>query len=313
MNQFFQDVWQGLNTAPKHLSSKYFYDEKGDKLFQDIMDCPEYYLTRCELEIFTKQTARLSALILSRFREFDLVEMGAGDCFKSIHLLNDLQARNANFTYYPIDISKNVIAQLNRKLPKAVPGLKMRGLNGEYFDMLEKAHELSDRNKVILFLGSSIGNFPYDETAGFFKELRTHLQPGDLMIIGFDLKKDPKVILDAYNDKGGITRNFNLNLLHRINNELDADFDVNQFDHCPEYDENTGACKSYLKSRSQQRVRIGEEGWVHFSEGERIYMEISQKYTVEQTDQLAHQTGFAPVHHFFDSKEWFLDTAWQCV
>lgn len=313
MNQFFQDVWQGLNAMPKQLHSKYFYDADGDRLFQEIMNCPEYYLTRCELEIFTQQTGRLAQLILDRFKEFDLVELGAGDCFKSIHLLKELQTRNATFTYYPIDISTNVITQLGKKLPKTVPGLQVHGLNGEYFDMLEKAKQLSDRNKVILFLGSSIGNFPFDETAPFFKELRTHLLTGDMLLIGFDLQKDPDVILDAYNDKGGITKRFNLNLLKRINKELDADFDIDQFEHCPTYDEATGACKSYLKSVAKQRVRIGEEGWIHFDKDEPIYMEISQKYTVTQTDDMAKETGFAPVQHFFDSKEWFLDTIWQCV
>jgi len=165
----------------------------------------------------------------------------------------------------------------------------------------------------VLFLGSSIGNFPLEETEGFLRELRKHLMPGDLLITGFDLKKDPQIILNAYNDKGGITKAFNLNLLKRINNDLDADFDIDMFEHCPTYDETTGACKSYLKSRINQRVRIGEEGWIYFDKGELTYMEISQKYTVEQTDHFATSTGFEPIYHLMDSKGWFLDAVWKCI
>ncbi len=311
MNQFFQDVWRGLNATPKYLESKYFYDEKGDKLFQEIMDCPEYYLTRCELEIFSKQTSHLADSILHSMKNFDVVELGAGDATKSSYLLQHLLERGVDFTYYPIDISSNVISNLHKQLPQRMPGLQIRGLNGEYFSMLEEVKSISNRNKVVLFLGSSIGNIPFEQTRGFLNCLTEHLIPGDLMLIGFDLKKDPVTILAAYNDKGGITREFNLNLLRRINKELDADFDPELFEHCPVYDETMGACRSYLKSVKQQRVRIGEVGWVHFEEGETIFMEISQKYTVEQINELAADAGFKPVQYFYDSQNRFLDAIWQ--
>jgi len=312
MNDFFNDVWRGLNATPKYLQSKYFYDEEGDEIFREIMNSPEYYLTRCELEIFSKQTSGLTAAIVDNFNDFDLVELGAGDCMKSIYLLRYLMQQRLQFTYYPIDISKNVISQLNEKLPAELPGIAIHGLNGEYFDMLEKAKEISKKRKVIMFLGSSIGNIPFDSTAGFLAELKKHISPGDLVLIGFDLKKDPAIILPAYNDKGGITRRFNLNLLKRINKDLDADFDISRFKHSPEYNEATGACKSYLESLDKQRVRIGEEGWIHFDEGEKIFMEISQKYTIEQVESLAVTAGFKQLQHFTDSKGWFLDTVWMC-
>jgi L-histidine Nalpha-methyltransferase len=311
-NEFFQDVWTGLRGTPKSLSSKYFYNEAGDKIFQEIMDCDEYYLTRCELEIFTQQSDSLIAPLLHGLKDFDVVELGAGDCYKSIHLLRSLVKHNASFTYYPIDISSNVITQLKKRLPSILPGLQMTGLNGDYFDMLEEAKLLSDKNKVVLFLGSSIGNIPFEETVSFLRAMRSHLRKGDLVLIGFDLKKDPQTILNAYNDKEGITRRFNLNLLQRINDELDADFRLDQFEHCPTYDEKTGACKSYLKSLKKQRVRIGEEGWIRFEKDELIYMEVSQKYTVEQTDAMAMAAGFSPVNHFYDSKNWFVDALWRC-
>ena len=178
--------------------------------------------------------------------------------------------------------------------------------------MLEKATTLSNKMKVVLFLGSNIGNVPLDKAAHFCKSLRKYLAPADLVLIGFDLKKDPHVVLAAYNDKSGYTRNFNLNLLTRINEELHGDFILDNFRHYPTYDPSTGACKSYLVSTTHHTVNIADESFT-FKEGEPIFMEISQKYTVEQTDELARQSGFIPVNHLFDSKGWFLDAVWQCV
>jgi len=312
MNKFYEDVIKGLSAGSKYLESKYFYDAVGDKLFQEIMDCPEYYPTRCEMEIFSGQADTLSALFRSYNSDFDLVELGAGDATKSIHLLRQLLADNASFTYYPIDISSNVIKQLREKLPVQLPGIKVEGLNGEYFNMLEKQKTVSGKPRIVLFLGSNIGNIPSDKVDAFCTEMRSHLSKGDLVLIGFDLKKDPRTVLAAYNDKGGITRRFNLNLLRRINDELGADFDLSKFEHYPVYDPGTGACKSYLVSLAEQRVCIGDTECFNFHEGEPIHTEISQKYTVEQTDQLATQCGFKPVRHIFDTKHWFLDTIWEC-
>lgn len=313
MNKFYQDVIRGLSSPSKYLESKYFYDAVGDKLFQDIMECPEYYPTRCEMEIFSKQTGVLSSLLGRHYSDFELVELGAGDATKSIHLLRLLLAENATFTYYPIDISANVIKYLETKLPLQLPGLKVKGLNGEYFEMLERQKRESSKPKIVLFLGSNIGNIPADGVERFCKELRSHLNAGDLALIGFDLKKDPRTILAAYNDKGGITKRFNLNLLRRINDELGADFDIKKFEHYPVYDPGTGACKSYLVSLAEQRVCVGDTECFDFKEGEPIHTEISQKYTVEQTNDIAANCGFKPISHLYDSRHWFLDAIWECV
>ncbi len=310
MDEFLKEIWAGLTANPKYLPSKYFYDKTGDELFVQIMDCPEYYLTRCELEIFTKQGGDMAIAIQDRLKTFDVVELGAGDCTKSKHLLKALLAQDTDFTYYPIDISANVISNLEEQLPQELQGLKVQGLNGEYFAMLESLGTLSARNKVVLFLGSNIGNIPIDDTTGFLKQLGSYLAPGDLLLTGFDLKKDPAVILAAYNDKGGITRRFNLNLLQRINDTFGADLNLAQFEHLPVYDEQTGACKSYLVSNKDQQSHIGNAGSVTFGAGERILMEISQKYTAAQTDAFAIATGFAPTAYFTDSKGWFLDALW---
>jgi len=211
----------------------------------------------------------------------------------------------------PIDISANVISYLNDTLPITLPGLQVAGLNGDYFDMLKKAASISDRRKVVLFLGSNIGNMLPADAEGFCRELRNNLSPGDMVLIGVDLKKNPKTVLAAYNDKGGITKRFNLNLLVRINRELHADFDLSKFEHYPTYDPETGACKSYLISTQDQQVKIGHEN-ICFMKDEYIFMEISQKYTVMQTNQMAENSGFKPMNLFFDSKKWFVDAVWMC-
>jgi len=306
---FFDDVIHGLRSVPRRLHSKYFYDAVGDKLFQDLMNCKEYYPTRCELEIFSKKTADIGRALIGDGDSFDLIELGAGDAMKSTFLLKYLLEQKAGFTYLPIDISANVISYLNAALPATLPGLKITGLNGDYFDMLEKAASLSNKRKVVLFLGSNIGNMSIIEAGAFLKRLRDHLNPGDMLLVGMDLKKNPKTVLAAYNDKGGITKRFNLNLLARINRELGADFNIKQFDHYPTYDPDTGACKSYLVSLADQQVKIGDET-IHFLKDECIFMEISQKFTIEQTDQIAINNGFKPVNRFFDRKKWFIDVIW---
>jgi len=311
LETFYDDVIEGLQSVPKRLNSKYFYDANGDKLFQELMECPEYYPTKCELEIFAEKTADLAASVIADGDAFDLIELGAGDAMKSTWLLKYLLKQKIDFTYLPIDISGNVINYLTVGLPLSLPGLQVTGLNGEYFEMLNKAASLSGRRKVVMFLGSNIGNMPVNEAVGFCRELRNHLAPGDRVIIGFDLKKSPKTILAAYNDQGGITKKFNLNLLERINRELNADFDLGQFDHYPMYDPESGACKSYLVSLKDQVVNVDGRENIRFIKDEYIYMEISQKFTIMQTDQMAENTGFRPVDRFFDSKKWFVDTIWM--
>ncbi|WP_295767627.1 L-histidine N(alpha)-methyltransferase [uncultured Mucilaginibacter sp.] len=307
--QFCDDVIAGLKAVPKFLQPKYFYDSAGDEIFQQIMGSNEYYPTDCELEIFTQQTQELAKAMIADDSPFDLIELGAGDAMKSTHLLRHLLNESADFRYVPIDISGHVINYLKETLPVTLPGLQLIGLTGEYFHMLKEAAELSPRRKVVLFLGSNIGNMPVSDAQQFCIELRNHLAKGDSVLMGVDLKKNPKTILAAYNDAEGHTRNFNLNLLTRINSELGANFDLSKFEHYPTYDPETGACKSYLISLADQQVSLCNQT-VTFTKDEYIYMEISQKYTLGQTDYMASVSGFKPVQHFFDSKKWFVDAIW---
>ena len=308
--QFLQDTLNGLQSDPKIMHSKYFYDAAGDRIFQQIMEMEEYYLTNAEMEILQYQASQIAEAISTDQTPFDLIELGAGDATKSVHLLKALLDNTLTFSYFPIDISEHVISDLQHNLPKKLPGLDMKGLNGDYFDMIKNATELSDRRKVVLFMGANIGNMSIAEAEKFCKKLKALLSPNDLLIIGFDLKKNPHQILSAYNDKGGITRSFNLNLLQRINKELDGDFNLSNFEHYASYDPASGACKSYLISLKKQIVNIGHTA-IHFAENEYIFMEISQKYALTDIDHLAESSGFKPLQRFFDRHQYFVDAIFK--
>ena len=310
MNQFLTDVLKGLGASPKYLESKYFYDKKGDELFQKIMASDEYYLTNCEMEILKEQKDKIADAVFKDEDKLDVIEFGAGDATKSIYLLKEFCKRQITANYFPIDISENIIGMLKENIPNEIPGLNIQGLHGEYFDMLAEANRISKRKKLVLFLGANIGNFKFDAMPAFCQKLRSLLSEGDMVLIGFDLKKDPKKILAAYNDSEGITSQFNLNLLRRINRELNANFDLNQFEHYATYNPDSGACKSFLISLKEQNVCI-DETTINFKKEETIFMEISQKYSVAQIDEIAVQCGFTPAAHFFDAKRYFVDVIWK--
>lgn len=309
---FLADVLEGLSSSPKKLHSKYFYDEAGDRLFQQIMDMSEYYLTNCELDIFKNKTELLAKSILIDNEPFDLIELGAGDAMKSSFLLENLTKKNIDFTYMPIDISGHILEELDEKFRKDLPELEVITLEGDYFDMLDRAMTISQRRKVVLFLGGNIGNMDLEESNHFCRELRRKLNRSDILLIGFDLKKNPKTILNAYNDSAGITSSFNLNLLIRMNRELEADFDVLNFQHYQTYDPISGACKSYLVSLTEQNVHIGNQIF-RFEENELIDMEISQKFSQDDISKLARDAKFHIIDEIADSKNWFVDSIWQVL
>ena len=309
-DHFLNDVLTGLQSDPKHLSSKYFYDKTGDELFQKIMAMPEYYLTRCELDIFKNKTSELAEAIRFDDQPFDLIELGAGDAMKSTYLLKYLSEKRADFTYMPIDISGNILSVLENNLKDKLPEINIKTLEGEYFQMLKKAMKLSSRRKVILFLGGNIGNMTSKEAEKFCTSLHQLLNSEDIVLIGFDLKKNPFTVLNAYSDKSGITAEFNLNLLTRINRELGGNFDIEQFEHYESYDPITGACRSFLISLKNQQVKIEEET-IDFAENEVIDMEVSQKFSKSDIEYLAEKSGFSISRNISDSKEWFIDSIWK--
>jgi dimethylhistidine N-methyltransferase len=288
--EFKQEVYSGLTNYPKHLSSKYFYDKKGDKLFQDIMAMPTYYLTDCEYEILENYKVKISDLCTGN-ETFDLIELGAGDGKKTKILLKEFNSQNIDFTYVPIDISDNALNQLQNSIKLELPKVNVQPFQGTYFNVLERINYRKNR-KVILFLGSNIGNLEYNQAMAFMKNLQKFMALGDLLFIGFDLKKNPQTILDAYNDQEGVTAAFNKNILSRINVEMNANFDLNKFLHWEVYNPETGTAKSYLVSKIEQIVRINDlDLTINFKAWETIHTEISQKYDDEIIKWLADEAG----------------------
>ncbi len=313
-NTFADDVARGLSGNPKFLSSKYFYDDEGSRLFQEIMKLPEYYLTRAETEIFRTQTQAIFEAFAEGSTAFDLIELGAGDGTKTALLVDYLLAQRADFKYVPIDISSEALNFLTHKFNAQFPDLSIQPEQGDYFRTLETFKSKTDKRKIILFLGSNIGNFSHEQAADFFKSLRVVMNSNDLLFIGFDLQKDPLTILAAYDDAGKVTAAFNTNLLTRINRELGADFSPNDFSHYATYHPIDGAARSFLISRKPQTVFIEALNMrFEFAAWEPIFMEISQKYSLPMIENLAQASGFAVAKYFTDDQNFYTDSLWKPV
>ena len=314
LTQFAQDVLAGLSAVPKALSSKYFYDDEGSRLFQEIMKLPEYYLTGCEEEIFVRQADAIFRSFANGDPAFDLIELGAGDGTKTAILIEHFLSQHADIAYSPIDISQEALDALSDKFTAKFPTLRVNARNGDYFKILRSLSDGSDRRKVLLFLGSNIGNFSRDQSVAFFRGLRDAMGPQDLLFIGFDLQKDPHVIAAAYDDSQGVTAAFNLNLLKRINRELGGDFDLVKFTHYGNYRPIEGSARSFLVSREQQTVTIGALGRTFdFEPWEAVFMEISQKYNMRMIESLARESGFEIKQNFYDSREYYCDSLWRPI
>lgn len=306
IEQFKKDVDKGLSSFPKTLPSKYFYDKKGDELFIKIMHSPEYYVTRAELDIFSNQTQNIiDALELNSEVYFELIELGAGDGLKTKELLKVLDKQNYKFDYFPVDISQNALDNLENTINEVLPNVSIKKHLGDYFQVLESL-KISRNPKVVLFLGSNIGNMTDEIAADFIYNLGANLNINDKFFLGVDLIKPERIVLPAYNDTEGITRDFNLNLLHRINRELEADFDLNMFSHHPEYSEKEGIARSFLVSDIKQNVHIKAlEKTVSFEKGEQIETEISRKYSDKVVQDILKTTDFCITKKLTDSKNYF--------
>ncbi|MDX1783137.1 MAG: L-histidine N(alpha)-methyltransferase [Aequorivita vladivostokensis] len=311
---FKKEVFEGLSAFPKYLSSKYFYDKKGDKLFQDIMAMPEYYLTGCEFQILSSHTETIGELFRDRENGLDLIELGAGDGKKTKVLLKYMAGHNFNFVYKPIDISENAVEKLSENLATEMPALTVDAEVGEYFEVLERLKGFNKRKKVIMVLGSNIGNLKHPKAIEFLTKLKDAMLPDDLLFMGFDQKKNPQTILDAYNDEAGITAAFNKNILTRINRELGGNFDVDKFKHWEAYNPETGTAKSFLVATEAMQASIEKLGLtVNFEQWETIHTEISQKYDDKIVQWLAEQSGLEIETSFTDEKGYYKNYAFRKV
>ncbi len=307
---FSKDVTVGLTKTNKSIPSRYFYDKEGSRLFQRLMETKDYYPTACEYSILEKNAPS----ILKPFtgtKPFDLVEFGAGDGKKTKLLINHLVKSQFPFRYIPIDISGDILSLLEKDLKFNYPNISIKPIEKDYFKALEEINQNDQNPKLVLFLGSNIGNLKTQESLEFLHQLHTRMHSGDGLLLGVDLKKDPQTILNAYNDREGITRAFNLNLLKRINIELDGNFELETFYHYPVYDPDTGTAKSFLVSKIDQSVELKKiDKLITFQKGEPIFLEISQKYEIKTLHDWASQTGFRVEEDFLDSQHYFVDTLW---
>lgn len=306
-----QDVIEGLKSTPKRISSRWFYDAKGDELFQQIMKLSEYYLTRAEFSILNDHAED----IFSKFPKAEpiqIIELGAGDGQKTRVLLNYLKKFNRQFLYIPIDISINVLTHLSASLKVEYPDIEILPLQSDYFSALKDPILQTGARKLVMFLGSNVGNLNEVDAVGFFSELRATLNPADLVLIGFDRVKDSATILAAYNDDQGVTRAFNLNLLHRLNKELGANFQLEQWEHQPEYSIEKKSALSFLRSKIKQDVYFSNSNTtVHFEKDELIYTEMSRKFSLEDIQQLADNCGFEIAANFNHPHPLYTNSLWQ--
>jgi dimethylhistidine N-methyltransferase len=305
---FAEEVVEGLSGSPKFLSSKYHYDDKGSRIFQEIMAMPEYYLTRCEMDIMKNRAVEIYGA--TSFKEhFQIIELGAGDGLKTKELLRNLLAINADFTYVPIDISEEAINILVDSMQSSLPNLKINPQVGDYFEEMDKVEAEEDCPNLVLFLGSNIGNFRPEWAINLLQHMNKHMRSGDKLIVGFDLMKDPHLIRSAYDDPHGITARFNLNLLTRINRELGGDFEVGKFGFYSFYNPANGEVRSFLYSKEDQDIEIkATRQSFQFEKNEMIWTELSKKYSLEGIEKLGKDAGFRIDRHFLDSKNYFSDS-----
>lgn len=306
--RFREHVISGLGASPKRLSSRYFYDAEGDRLFQKIMACEDYYVTRAEDEVLREQAPDVLQALSGGRNGLDLVELGAGDGAKTKHLLRRALQEGRTLRYRPTDISAHALHGLELALGMEMPALAVRGEQGEYFEVIRRGFVEHGIPTAVMLLGSNIGNLPHGRAQVLLKGVADQLGAGDRFLVGFDRKKDPAVILRAYNDREGHTRAFNLNLLRRMNRELGMDFNLERFIHAPVYDPGSGQAKSFLVSTCQQEVHLPGQGEpFRFRAWEAVQTEMSQKYDDAMIGALAQGAGLRIVARFTDSRGLFSD------
>ncbi len=297
-----EDVLLGLSARPKQLPPKLFYDAEGSRLFEQITETPEYYPTRTERGILQDYAAEI---IFQAGSNLTMVELGAGSASKTRVLLDALLRRQLRAEFYPVDVSSSALQGALRSLNGDFPRLHVSPIVADYSHHLPDLKSLPGR-KLVLFIGSSIGNFEPQEAKEFLQRLRGSLQATDALLIGFDLVKDAAVLHTAYNDAQGVTAAFNKNLLARINRELGANFDLSLFQHVAFWNPQMSRIEMHLESLRQHTVYVQDLRRVfHFDAGERIHTENSYKFSSESIAQLLRTSGYRLEKSWTDPQQWF--------
>jgi len=299
---FAEEISFSLNQNFKFINSKFFYDRKGSDLFESICLLPEYYPTRTEISILKKLEPELISYL---DENMDLVELGSGSSVKTRLILDVFTKLQTRTEYYPIDISE-ILTESSEQLLKDYDTLHITGIIDTYEGGLEFLQNYNDRKNLIVFLGSSFGNFTPNDGKLFLQKIFSTMKSGDLFLIGLDLVKDKQILESAYDDSLGVTAKFNLNVLSRINDELDADFDLNNFSHYSIYNENDQRIEMNLKSLVSQSVIIAKSNLsLYLDENELIHTEYSHKYNLSQIKKLLNDVGFEIKNTWLDDNEYF--------
>lgn len=289
-----------LTRRHKSIPCRFLYDERGSALFERICELPEYYLTRAEMSILGERAGEIARLVGP---DAQLVEFGSGSSRK-VRLL--LEALDHPAAYVAIDISRELLRESADELAAEFPELAVVAVCADYLQpfRLPALPQRGEGRRLGFFPGSTIGNFTPDEALDFLVGCRRVLRHGDAMLVGVDLKKDPALLDAAYNDNAGVTAQFILNLLERMNRELGADFDLDRFELDASYNEAAGRIEIYIKSLADQIVTVAGRA-IRFTAGERIHAEYSYKYTIAEFQRLAGRAGFRPMRHWTDRGELF--------
>jgi L-histidine N-alpha-methyltransferase len=297
-----EDVWEGLSARPKRLPPKLFYDTEGSRLFEEITETEEYYPTRTERAILQQYADEIAS---AAGTSLTLVELGAGSASKTRVLIEALLRRQMRLEFHPVDVSASALQQAVTSLNGDFPRLHVSPIVAEYSYGLRQLRALAGK-KLVLFIGSTIGNFEPEEQLEFMQRVRQSLRPGDALLLGFDLVKDEQTLHDAYNDRQGITARFNKNVLARVNRELGGGFDLAAFQHVAFWNAEKSRIEMHLESRVDQTVHVRDlDARFHFTRGERIHTENSYKFTLESIRRLLQQSGLALEKNWLDANGWF--------
>ena len=305
---FLRDVLEGLARPRKEIPSRWLYDARGSRLFQEIMALDAYYPTRVEHEILERHAGEIAARMGGG--ACTVVDLGAGDGSKTRLVLAALLRRGLRSTYAPVDLSQAALSAAARRMAAELPGLRVAPVRSDYLGGLRALGPRSAGPMLVLFLGSNVGNLEHGDADAFLRDLRRSLRPGDHLLVGFDLLKDLAILRAAYDDQDGVTAAFNLNLLSRVNRELDGDLDPGAFAHVATFDPTRPAMESWLESRRRQVVRVAGRSF-RLDAGERIHTEISCKYRERDVGAFARFAGFEEVERFRDRRRWFVDALWR--
>jgi len=299
---FADEISDTLSNSKKYIPPKFFYDQKGSQLFEQICTLPEYYPTRTEIEILKKIRTNLVDYVDNSFK---IVELGSGSSNKTNLILDVFDEFQGRIDYFPIDIS-DILTESSEILLRNYSNLHITGIVDTYEEGLDFIEKYDTKNNLILFLGSSFGNFVPSDGENFLHKINSIMKTNDLFLIGLDLVKEKSVLESAYNDKQGITAKFNLNVLSRINDELDADFDLDNFEHYAIYNESKQRIEMYLKSLVNQTVTISKSNIsLRLSTNELIHTEYSHKYTLPQIENIMKKTGFKIKHIWTDDAKYY--------